>query len=137
MSDPPVTLSVLAQFHRDVILPDMQRVVRDAVEDLRVEFSGHFDALYRRLDRLETEYQMLVAGMRRIEDRLDRVEGRLEQVEGRLERVETRLDGVEKQLQGLTEAQQKMALKADLETLKSRVDVLQQQIRSIEARLAG
>jgi hypothetical protein len=34
MSDQPLTLIVLAQFHRQVILPDLERVVRAAVGEL-------------------------------------------------------------------------------------------------------
>ena len=41
------------------------------VGELRAEMYGQFDAVYQRFDRLETEYQMLVAGVRRIEERLD------------------------------------------------------------------
>ena len=43
----------------------------DAVEQrldaLRAEVLGHFDELYRRLERLEQEYQMILQGLRRIE----------------------------------------------------------------------
>jgi len=35
MSDQPVTLAVLAKFHREVILPDMQRIVEEC--DSRAE----------------------------------------------------------------------------------------------------
>ena len=59
----PITLSVLAKFHRDVILPDIQRVVGDAERRLRDEMHSGFDAVAQRLDRLETEYHMLVAGL--------------------------------------------------------------------------
>lgn len=55
-----------------------QRAVGDAVTGLegRInarfdEVNGHFDAIYQRLDRLETECQMIVVGMKRIEERLD------------------------------------------------------------------
>jgi uncharacterized membrane-anchored protein YhcB (DUF1043 family) len=43
----------------------------DAIEQrldaLRAEMLGHFDELYRRLERLEQEYQMIIQGLRRIE----------------------------------------------------------------------
>jgi hypothetical protein len=42
--------ATLLRFHREIVLPDVQR--------------------------LETEYQMVVAGLRRLEDRMDRVEAR-------------------------------------------------------------
>ena len=143
MADQPVTLSVLAQFHREVILPDVERVVRAAVNDLRIEFSGHFDAIYQRFERLETEYHMLVEGLRRVEDRMDGVETRLGRVETRLGGVETRLDAVETRLgavdKGLAEVasgQHKFALRTELQDLKRRVELLQGQIQAIEERLA-
>jgi predicted nucleic acid-binding Zn-ribbon protein len=66
-----------------------------------------FDAQAQRLDRLETEYHMIVAGLKRVEERLDRIEQRLD----------------------------KTALRSELFELKGRVDNLQEQIRALEARL--
>lgn len=101
----------LARFHREVLLPDVKRVVAEAIEAseqrLRDEMQMGFDALAKRLDRLETEYHMLVAGLKRVEERLDRVEQRLD----------------------------KMALRSELLELKARVDGLQEQVRTLEARL--
>jgi flagellar biosynthesis chaperone FliJ len=102
-----ITLSVLAKFHREVILPDIQRVVGDAERRLRDEMHTGFDAVAQRLDRLETEYHMLVAGLKRVEERLET----------------------------LSEAQEKYALRSDLGTLKARVEALQEQIRQVEERL--
>lgn len=76
MSDAPLTLSVLAKFHREVILPDVQRIVGDAVDSIEQRIDGKLDGVYHRFDRLETEYQMVVAGLRRVEERLGRVEER-------------------------------------------------------------
>jgi len=100
-------VTVFARFHREVLLPDMQRLIGDAVGGLRQEMNAHFDAIYQRLDRLETEYQMIVAGMKRIEERLDRLEQRVD----------------------------KLALRSELLELKTRIDSLQEQIRTLEARL--
>jgi hypothetical protein len=54
MADEPITLSTLAQFHRDVVLPDIERVVEGAVRGLRDEMHGLFDSLSEKIDRLET-----------------------------------------------------------------------------------
>ena len=120
MSDDPITLATLTQFHREVLLPDVQRIVTTAVDDcerrLRDEMHTGFDALAQRLDRLETEYHMLVAGLKRVEERLDRVEQRLSAVEQKLEKV---------------------ALRSELDELKARVDILQQQIRTLEERISA
>ena len=81
MGDEPVTYSTLIRFHREVLLPDVERTIAGAVEGvekrLRDEMQTGFDALAQRLDRLETEYQMLVAGLRRVEERLDSIERRM------------------------------------------------------------
>jgi len=77
---PPVPdelLVVLTRFHREVLLPDLQRLetrLDERIDARFDEFNGHFDAIYQRFDRLETEYHMLVAAVGRIEARLDRVE---------------------------------------------------------------
>lgn len=119
-------LQTLTRFHREVVVPDIERIVSGAVEGserrLRDEMHTIFDALAVRLDRLETEYHMLVVGLKRVEERLDRVEQRLEGVEQRLDRVEQRLD--------------KVALRSELEALRGRVDGLQEQVRLLEARLS-
>ena len=44
--------------------------LRGEIGDLRREILGHFDELYRRLDRLEQEYFAITQALRRIEARL-------------------------------------------------------------------
>ena len=39
-------------------------------DELRTELLGHFDEIYRRLERLEQEYQAIMQALRRIEGRL-------------------------------------------------------------------
>jgi hypothetical protein len=68
---PDELLEILTSFHREVLLPDMQRMVDAAEARLNARFDdvdSHFDSIYQRFDRLETEYQMLVAGVRRLEE---------------------------------------------------------------------
>lgn len=67
-------VSTLRSFYLETIRPDMEGILRDSKAELReeiVEFrrdvDHHFDGLYHRLDRLETEYHMLVEGVRRVE----------------------------------------------------------------------
>jgi hypothetical protein len=56
MSDQPLTLAVLAEFHRQVILPDVRRVVNEVVQGsesrLRDEMRSLHDVLMGRLDML-------------------------------------------------------------------------------------
>lgn len=51
-------IPVLTRFHREVLLPDVKRIVDEAVGDLRAELNAHFDAVYQRFDRLEAPGQV-------------------------------------------------------------------------------
>jgi hypothetical protein len=60
-------IPILTRFHREVVLPDIQRVVGDLRLEMNERFAdAHFDAIDQRFDRLETEYHMLVAGLKRV-----------------------------------------------------------------------
>jgi predicted nucleic acid-binding Zn-ribbon protein len=112
-------IPILTRFHREVVLPDMQRLTGELRTGMNERFSdldGHFDAIYQRFDRAETEYHMLVAGLKRVEERLD---------------------GVEQQLGAVQQKLEKMALRAELEDLKARVDGPQGEIRKLEERLTA
>ena len=76
------------------------------IAELRREMLGHFDEIYRRLERLEQEYQAIIQGLRRIEAGLAGESGRRE------------------------------ILAHDLAELKQQVAALQSRIEDIEARLA-
>ena len=52
-------VQVLTEFHRDVVLPDIKRVVGDLRDEMNARFTsldGDFDAIYQRFDKLETEF---------------------------------------------------------------------------------
>ena len=100
-------IPILTRFHREIVVPDIERIVGASEQRLRDELQTGFDALAQRLDKLEIEYHMLVAGLKRVEERLDAVEKRLD----------------------------KMALKSELLDLRARVDGLQEQVRALEGRL--
>ena len=66
---------------------------------------GHFDRLYRRLERLEQEYQAIVEGLRRIEALLTDEKVRREELERGLEllkhhvaALQTRIERLEQSL---------------------------------------
>ena len=64
-------LSVLAKFHREVFVPDFERIL-DAhfnvgLTPFRGEMLSHFDAIYKRFDRLESQCQELNCAVHRIE----------------------------------------------------------------------
>jgi hypothetical protein len=62
-------IPILTRFHREIVLPDIQRVVGELRLEMNERFAGldaHFDAIYQRFDKLETEYYKV----RTLEDRL-------------------------------------------------------------------
>jgi chromosome segregation ATPase len=114
MAGEPLTFETLARFHREVMLPDVQRIVEGTERRLRDEMHALFDAQAQKLDRLETEYHMLVAGMKRLEERMDRLEQRMERLEQRVERL---------------------ALKSDVQELRARVEELERRLGELDADL--
>jgi hypothetical protein len=58
-------IPILTRFHREVVLPDIQRVLGEAVGGLEGRMNAHFAAIHHRFDKLETEYQV-----RSLEERL-------------------------------------------------------------------
>ena len=148
-------VQVLASFHREVVLPDMERVVQESERRLRNEMHGLTDGLAARMKHLETELGTALSGLKRVEERLDRVEQRLDgiearlhdvearlhdvearlhDVEGRLHHVEGRLDDVEGRLGSIEEALQRAVLRSELNTQKSRVTALQKRIQDTLAK---
>jgi uncharacterized membrane-anchored protein YhcB (DUF1043 family) len=76
-------------------------------DDFRAEMLGHFDELYRRLERLEQEYQAVTQALRRIEALLADERGRREIVERDLAALRenlavlrARIDEIERRLSG-------------------------------------
>jgi chromosome segregation ATPase len=149
MSDQPVTLAVLAQFHRDVVLPDVERVVGALERRMDARFNAHLDAIYQRFDRLEAEYQMVVVGLRRVEEGLDRVEERIGGLDARVgmleagyrdllamvHRLDERLSRVERALDELVTAQQRYALESEVRQLRARLDTVEAQVDALRQRL--
>ena len=74
-------------------------------DELRAELLGHFDEIYRRLERLEQEYQAITQALRRIEGRL------------------------------VDERTRREMLERDLATLRENIAVLTARIADIEQRL--
>ncbi|MBI4634930.1 MAG: hypothetical protein HY727_01140 [Candidatus Rokubacteria bacterium] len=69
------------------------------------ETLGHFDEIYRRLERLEQEYQAIVQALRRIEGLLADEQGRREMLErgvaelkGQVAALQARIDRLEQEL---------------------------------------
>jgi chromosome segregation ATPase len=109
MADEPLTLSALTRFHREVIASDFQKVLErlDRVDSRLGEVHGQVSGLDALFDRRDSEYGVLVAGLRDVEDRLNLLQGRI--------------DG--------------FAVRSELELLREKVTALQEQIRSLQERL--
>ena len=76
-------------------------------DELRAEILGHFDETYRRLERLEQEYQAITQTLRRIEARLVDEAGRREILERDL-----------------------AMLRENVAVLRARIDELERRLRS-------
>src|SRR3990170_5728928 len=73
--------------------------------ELRRDMLGHFDEIYRRLDRLEQEYQAITQALRRIEaglaDELGRreiIERELAELKQRVAALQSRIEDIEQRL---------------------------------------
>jgi len=71
------------------------------------EILGHFDHLYKRLERLEQEYQAILEGLRRLESLLTDDKGKRELLERALEELkrhvaalQIRLEALEQRIRG-------------------------------------
>jgi len=139
MSDQPVTLAVLttalAQFHREIILPDIESVVERLITPRFDEMNGHFDAIYHKLEKLETDYEFFKVGLARVEERLQVLEHQYQDLLAGLHRLEDRLSRVEAQVDQVAADRGKEPLRAELADLRARVDVLQLRVRNLEKRV--
>jgi len=135
MSDEPLTLAVLAQFHRQVILPDIERIVGSTETRLRNEMQTFHDVVLKRLDRLEIEYEMIKTGLRRVEERIEGLEGRLEHLGAMVVELRTRLGRVEERLEELIAVEEKYPLRTEVQDLKTRVERLHEDLRRLEQRI--
>jgi chromosome segregation ATPase len=134
-------LQVLAQFHREVVLPDAQRISDNAVAALRNEMYTQFDGVYVRFNRLEPEYQALRSGLSRIDERLSRVESEVQSLSARAGRVESELQSVKSSLatlEGLLveidKKTDRLATEADVLEIKQQVETLNDRIAALETR---
>ena len=75
-------IPVLTRFHREIVVPDIERIVAASEQRLRNEMHTLFDSLSRQVEDLRTEYHMLVAGLKRVDGLQEQVrtlEARLEE----------------------------------------------------------
>jgi chromosome segregation ATPase len=77
--------------------------LHDELAELRREMLGHFDALYRRLERLEQEHQAIVQALRRIEAGLADERGRREILERDLAVLKQQMATVQARIEEIEE----------------------------------
>src|SRR6266850_3545636 len=70
-------------------------------DELREELLGHFDEIYRRLERLEQEYQAITQALRRIEGRLVDERGRREILERDLATLRENVAGLSARIEDI------------------------------------
>lgn len=111
----------LIEFYGELIEPQFNKLGQKLEEHDKkfADLLDHFDQIYQRLDRLETEYFTITIALQRIEERLDRVEGQLGRMEGKLDK----------------EIALKERLEKEITDLKQRVFILQSRIEELENNL--
>ena len=86
-----VTSDDLARFHRDVFIPDIERIVDEKVtvhvEGLRADMFKQFDRVFAQLEFLAVEYQATKGGLKRVEGRVAAHEKRIGVLEKKTPRL--------------------------------------------------
>lgn len=105
MSSTPNILEALRRLEEN-LYERLSADFRSEIGQFRLEVNGRFDAIEARLDRLEQEYLMLVAGLRRVEETLS------------------------------GQAEDRSRVRAEIADLKARVAALDARVHELEAGLA-
>lgn len=80
---------------------DMGGQLGGQIAELRRDMLGHFDEVYRRLERLEQEYQAITQALRRIEAGLADERGRREILERDLAELKRRLAALQARIEDI------------------------------------
>lgn len=94
----------LLDFYHTILRPEFTGIHDKLAEhDRRFdEMTGHFDAVYRRLDNHDQEFVMVNQGLRRLEGRMDHLEAKVENLDKKIDTVEqnlnVKIDAVEQNL---------------------------------------
>ena len=80
----------LTDFYGRMIEPQFDRLNKrlDEHDKKFADLLAHFDQIYTKLDRLETEYYAITAGLQRLEDRMGSIEEKLDKEIDIRERLE-------------------------------------------------
>src|SRR4030067_3826113 len=97
----------LSEFYGKVIEPRFDRIEKrlDEHDKKFRDILNHFDQIYERFERLETEYYSITAGLQRIEDKLDKeiskgelLEREISALRGRGSKLQERIEEIDSQL---------------------------------------
>ena len=126
----PLTLEGLIGFHREVIAPELQRIVAtlEGHTALHRETHAHLDGVDQKLESLETEYQAIRAALERLERRVAMVEVRVGKLEERVTRVEDRAIAIQQTLDHAS-------LQAELRVLEDRLLDLERAVAALKRNL--
>jgi len=97
----------LMEFYQKILAPEFS-TIRDkqaAHDDKFIDIIGHFDDLYKHLGKLEEEYQMIVSGMKRIEDGIENkpihrsdLEEKVKELKQQFLQMQLRFDKLEREI---------------------------------------
>src|SRR5438105_15955648 len=96
--------NTLLKFHREVAAPEIIGEIvgplREEIASFRRETQQNFDAVWMRLERLDSKVQALTAAVRRIEERLDRTaqQSDLLELKARVAALEEKIAELESEL---------------------------------------
>src|SRR4030067_1271873 len=97
----------LMDFYQKMLAPEFESIQKkQAAHDGKfIDILGHFDDLYKHLEKLEEEYQMITFVMKRIEDRLQEsqfprqdMESKLKELKIQFFQMQSRLEAIEREI---------------------------------------
>jgi chromosome segregation ATPase len=111
LTERPVMKKELAEtlqdFYQKVLLSEFATLKDKQLEhdNKLLDILGHFDSLYKRLDRLEDEYYSIVQGIKRIEETLlsgaggqEILEKRIQEMKEQIKNLQERLSEIERKV---------------------------------------
>ncbi|HEV2719348.1 MAG TPA: hypothetical protein VG323_04955 [Thermoanaerobaculia bacterium] len=123
----------LTRFHREVIAPDLRDMVDEALVPLREEIAAsrrdnerHFDAIYKRLDTIDSEIQSLRAAVKRLEEDVAVLKADVATLKADVAALKLSVE---------SEAAARAELRQELDQIKAQIAELQEKAAQIEAQL--
>ncbi len=97
----------LLDFHKNILAPEFVSIQKKQADhdEKFIDILGHFDDLYKHMEKLEEEYQMITFGMKRIEDCLQEsqfprqdMESKLKELKMQFFQMQSRLEAIEREI---------------------------------------